>query len=174
MSSVATSGRIRKDPKPRHVSGQAHTFDGSPGWTRLLNKRADRVYKMVYKGGGDLNQVPKYLEMGYIVEQWGEAKDSLRFAAGITGKIGEEMEHQGHVVMSIDAEEHARIESEGDGFSFGQRHADRIEAAIRRGTGVANPTRGRVARIGAAGIELGRSLSTNQERYEEVADSEEE
>lgn len=143
----ATATRIRKDPKQRHVSGQAQTFDGTPAWTKLQNKREDRVYKLVYKAGGETNQLNRYLEMGYEVELWGDPKDSNRLRFG-TGKgpqsQGDAMEYNGHVVLSIDKAENDRMEAEGDGQGgMGQNYVDRVERQIRRGTGIDNPLRGR-------------------------------
>lgn len=176
MDAVATSGRKRKDPKRRPVSGQAQTFDGTPGWTTVVNGRPDRVYKLIYKGGGDLNQVPRYLDMGYVVELWGDEANPnrLKFRAGATGRKGEQMEHQGHVLMSISAEDHAAIEASGDGQGgHGQTYVDQIEKAIRRGTGVANPLRGRVGVFGGSGLQLGPSMAEDG-RYEELEDFSEE
>lgn len=172
---AATNTRIRKDPRQRHVSGQAHTFDGTPAWTKLVNRRPDRHYVLVYKAGGESNLTGRYLELGYEVEKWGDPADKTRLRFGIgrgPDRAGEDMEFQGHVLMSIDLEEHQRIQQQGDGMGGGgQSYADRVERAIRRGTGVANPLRGRKG-VFSDRLRLQESESLDG-RYDEVEGDEE-
>ncbi len=171
MTQAATA-RIRKDPKQRQVSGQGQTLDGTPRWTFLHNKREDRVYVMVYKAGSETNQITRYLELGYEVETWGDPKDPnrLRFGAGKGSlEAGTPMEYQGHVVMSIDKATHQQMVQEGDGQGgMGQGYADLVERAIRRGTGVHNPLRGR---RGVFGDKLRlKEFDSSDGRYEELRD----
>jgi len=118
MASASVPAKTpRSDPRPR-------THDGANKGVGLSNARPDRHYVGVDQHG---NAVSDYESRGYEVEIAEEA--GVRWNRR-TCKLGEPLEYMGHVLMSIDINEHKRIEREGDHGDGGQELADRIESAI--------------------------------------------
>lgn len=128
---VQTTGRVRKDPRPRHrAGGQSQLKDGTPAWLRLLGKEEGRKYVYVYLAGSGTNSVEYYESLGYRAEKFGGEK-GLRFAGGRTArKVGDEMTFRGLLVMSCDAETAAELELNGDDGVTGQALADEYEGLI--------------------------------------------
>lgn len=128
---VKTDGRIRKDPRPRHLSGgQAQLRDGTPAWLRLLGKEEGRKYVYVYLAGSGTSSVEYYESLGYRAETYGGEK-GLRFAGGRTArKQGDEMKYRGLLVMSCDAETASEVEAKGADGVTGQELADEYEGLI--------------------------------------------
>ncbi len=125
------TGRVRKDPRPRHLSGgQPQLRDGTPAWLRLKNKDETRKYVFVYLAGSGSNSVEYYESLGYVGEKY-KGPDGLNFVGGRTArKIGEDLTFRGMLVMSCDAETAAEIELNGPDGQTGQTTADTYENLI--------------------------------------------
>lgn len=130
---VETTGRIRKDPKNRHMAaGQPQLKDGTPAWLRLLGKEDGRKYVYVYLAGSGTSSVEYYESLGFRAEKFGGEK-GLRFAGGRTSrKVGDDMTYRGLLVMSCDAETAEQLEATGADEQTGQELADVYENLIYR------------------------------------------
>jgi hypothetical protein len=102
-------------------------------WDKTSGRDPRRHYVLAYKADPETG-LGFYLGLGYEVETW--RVDGPRFRGGVTGKMGEEMEMRGHVLMSIPIEQRERLEAEGPDGITGQRHIDELEKQIvkRRNT----------------------------------------
>jgi len=124
MASVQAAARagakapVRRDPRRRHT-------DGSSPWTRLDNRRPDRVYCWVNQGASDFG-VDYYESLGYEIER--QSKDGVRPQGGrTTRKDDEPITYRGNVLMSCDKARRDEIELEGPDGNSGQLDADHIE-----------------------------------------------
>lgn len=163
---VNPTGRTRKDPRPRHLSGgQPQLRDGTPAWLRLLGKDPTRKYVFVYLAGVGSAGVEYYESLGYVGEKYG-GPEGLRFAGGRTArKEGEDLKFRGSLVMSCDAETAEEIERLGADGQTGQELADMYQDLIYkkkeglRGQAFAKAT----VRNGAGDVLVGEDRSRAQD-----------
>jgi len=126
---------VRRDPRhARHI-------DGTSPWMQLINKRPDRVYKAIDKND-QMYGVAYYEMIGYVIEKVESGPNALRFAAGKTGRPGDDLENFGHVIMSVSQERADEIEQYGVTGDGGQNEANLVEQRIVNKRGGYDPLRG--------------------------------
>ena len=126
---------VRRDPRhARHV-------DGTSPWAKLVNTDPNRKYILADKND-QMYGVPYYEAIGYIVHKVEPGPNALRFLAGKTGRVGDDLENFGHVAMSIDLERWNEIEQYGVTGDGGQNEANLVEQRIVNKRGGYDPLRG--------------------------------
>ncbi len=126
---------VRRDPRhPRHI-------DGTAPWMQLLNKDPGRVYKAINKND-QMYGVAYYEMIGYVIHKVEAGPKALRFAAGKTGRPGDDLENFGHVIMSVTQERADEIEQFGVTGDGGQEEANLVEQRIVNKRGGYDPLRG--------------------------------
>lgn len=117
----------RRDPRPRRVDAMEKA-----GQFKQLDPK--RHYVAVYKAAEE-NGIGEYEERGYVVEL--VRADGPRSITGTkTRGEGQPVEYRGHVLMSIEREELAAQEAQG------QAEADALERRIIRRDGMVDHMRG--------------------------------
>lgn len=128
----------RRDPRRRR---DTKTFDR----TRLVDANPEKKYCLVHPGIRDGN-IRSYEGRGWQIEQSGQG--NVRLAVGNSNRPGEPVEHEGHILMSIDKVEWDRIEREGQYGEAGQELFDDIEERIIDPNGGIDPARGMTRGMG--------------------------
>jgi hypothetical protein len=134
-----------------------------------LNPRPDRVYKLAYKGCVETG-LEHYLDIGYDVvafEKGGPTISGCR-----QQKVGEPIEYQGSILVSIDAQRAKEIELYGEWGDAehpesGQAEVDRLEEMIIDKRGGIDPLRGLHATCARAGMVFYNDTEPLRPSYEE-------
>ena len=125
---VSQNERLSDDPERAARFDPPMIRDDSNMMTRLLNPDPRRKYTLVYKA--DRTTFAIFRSMGYVVERHSE--NGVKLLIGETGQSGDEIEFNGHILMSISRAQYDRQYKQGGNFGgLGQNHWDQLEKKIR-------------------------------------------
>jgi hypothetical protein len=128
---VQRAGIGRKDPKSRDGAGIPIAHDGTPGHLKLKNRDPAKHYVLACRTGERTNSVPHYEAMGYEIEPF-DPNNGVRLGARMktSKRAQDDIEWNGHVLMSVDLERYNEIVEEGPDGVTGNQLVRRLEAKI--------------------------------------------
>ena len=128
---AAAKTPVRRDPDRRRTQAGHDP-------TVLENRDASKKYKWVHPDDGTaIFGIRGHEQRGWVIEM--SVQGGVIPQRGACSKVGQPVEMDGYVLMSIPKEEFERIEQEGVHGQTGQRYLDEVEELISAQGGINMP-----------------------------------